>query len=40
MIWKKKRCKMAQDLKRKKQLELKMLAEYLFKGSLMYTLNF
>ncbi|XP_003245506.1 unconventional myosin IC-like [Acyrthosiphon pisum] len=31
MIWKNKRYKMSQDLKRKKQIELKMLAEYLFK---------
>jgi len=33
MIWKNKRYKITQDLKRKKQIELKMLAEYLFKGS-------
>jgi len=32
MIWKNKRYKISQDLKRKKQIELKMLAEYLFKG--------
>lgn len=32
-IWKNKRYKISQDLKRKKQLELKMLAEYLFKGN-------
>ncbi|XP_060842578.1 unconventional myosin IC-like [Rhopalosiphum padi] len=31
MIWKNKRYKISQDLKRKKQIELKMLAEYLFK---------
>lgn len=33
VIWKNKRFKISQDLKRKKQVELKMLAEYLFKGS-------
>lgn len=33
MIWKNKRYKISQDLKRKKQIEMKMLAEYLFKGS-------
>lgn len=32
MIWKNKRYKISQDLKRKKQTELKILAEYLFKG--------
>lgn len=31
-IWKNKRYEISQNLKRKKQLELKMLAEYLFKG--------
>ncbi|KAL5234355.1 hypothetical protein ACI65C_001765 [Semiaphis heraclei] len=31
MIWKNKRYKISQDLKRKKQIEMKMLAEYLFK---------
>lgn len=32
-IWKNKRYKISQDLRRKKQLELKILAEYLFKGN-------
>lgn len=31
-IWKNKKYKISQDLKRKKQIELKMLADHLFKG--------